>query len=75
MLLGSWLQPAAALALPQQQLEDIRQAIEKDFSEGAGRRSILNCDSAECLPYSIIGSIKSSGCARLQGTLQGLNYN
>ncbi|WIA33788.1 hypothetical protein OEZ86_006901 [Tetradesmus obliquus] len=29
-----WLQPAAALALPQQELERIRQAIEKDFSEG-----------------------------------------
>jgi hypothetical protein len=28
------MQPSAAMALPQQQLEDIRQAIEKDFSEG-----------------------------------------
>lgn len=41
VLLGSWLQPAAALALPQQELEEIRQAIEKDFSEGAAKRSTL----------------------------------
>eukprot|EP00882_Tetradesmus_deserticola_P019053 GHRQ01020498.1.p1 GENE.GHRQ01020498.1~~GHRQ01020498.1.p1 ORF type:complete len:205 (+),score=42.52 GHRQ01020498.1:143-757(+) len=34
MLLGCCMQPSAALALPQQQLEDIRQAIEKDFSQG-----------------------------------------
>jgi hypothetical protein len=34
MLLGGCLQLNAALALPQQQLEDIRQAIERDFSEG-----------------------------------------
>jgi hypothetical protein len=34
LLLGCCLQPSAALALPQQQLENIRQAIEKDFSEG-----------------------------------------
>jgi hypothetical protein len=54
MLLGCCMQPDAALALPQQQLEDIRQAIEKDFSEGVNSRSSTHTRSVTtALPHCI----------------------
>lgn len=52
MLLGCCLQPSAALALPRQQLEDIRQAIERDFSDGvftAQRRACVYLACPCCL--------------------------